>query len=518
MIRMQACSYFRYFLLICLGMCAIGFALFQFFHFSVFTVDDAYISFRYAENFAQGDGLVFNKGEFVEGYTNFLWVILLGLLKKIDIDVSSSSLWLGITTSLLTLGFMFLISQQISLKYSTVSKSFWDVRHFIGILFLATSPAFGIWTVARLETPLFSCLLTGAIWLHLREMQQPIRFPISACCFGILALTRPEGMMYFGLTMLYSLVFGWRTRQLEQWRFWKPVLLFLIIVLPHLLWRWYYYGDLLPNTYYMRVGGEFRLSGIKYAYEFFLTYGGFSFFLLCSFLLLLYRSREYWVGCILCLFGMSVLYFIYVGGDWMPGFRFFVPILPLFFLCLQEGLRELWTLWSRKSGWLALLAVASLMIVILLNHAAIFITNPRIDTQYDGHVEIGKFLRDYAEPHDVLAAIDIGAMAYFSGLRTIDYFGLADRHIARLEPKLYTFDPGFWGRQSLQVKADPDYVLAQQPRFIELNTKNHPPTLEATLPADPYSALMYRHPDFQEQYEPFYHAGGTTIFLRKSSQ
>jgi arabinofuranosyltransferase len=37
-------------------------------------VDDAYISFRYAENWVDGLGLVFNPGQHVEGYTNFLWV------------------------------------------------------------------------------------------------------------------------------------------------------------------------------------------------------------------------------------------------------------------------------------------------------------------------------------------------------------------------------------------------------------------------------------------------------------
>src|SRR4030042_1361768 len=54
--------------------------LILFFHalcVSRYTVDDAYISFRYAENAAKGYGLVFNPGERVEGYTNFLWVILL---------------------------------------------------------------------------------------------------------------------------------------------------------------------------------------------------------------------------------------------------------------------------------------------------------------------------------------------------------------------------------------------------------------------------------------------------------
>src|SRR5690606_38133881 len=38
--------------------------------------DDAFISFRYAQNLVEGHGLVYNPGERVEGYTNFLWTVL----------------------------------------------------------------------------------------------------------------------------------------------------------------------------------------------------------------------------------------------------------------------------------------------------------------------------------------------------------------------------------------------------------------------------------------------------------
>src|SRR5436189_992982 len=46
-------------------------------HYAGWMDDDAFISFRYAQNLAEGNGLVFNPGERVEGYTNFLWVLLL---------------------------------------------------------------------------------------------------------------------------------------------------------------------------------------------------------------------------------------------------------------------------------------------------------------------------------------------------------------------------------------------------------------------------------------------------------
>ena len=45
-----------------------------------FLCDDAFISFRYARNLLEGHGLVFNPGEYVEGYSNFLWVLELAAI------------------------------------------------------------------------------------------------------------------------------------------------------------------------------------------------------------------------------------------------------------------------------------------------------------------------------------------------------------------------------------------------------------------------------------------------------
>ena len=57
-----------------------------------FIVDDAYISFRYAKNFAEGQGLVYNPGEApVEGYTNLLWTLLLSLPARMGISLELAS-------------------------------------------------------------------------------------------------------------------------------------------------------------------------------------------------------------------------------------------------------------------------------------------------------------------------------------------------------------------------------------------------------------------------------------------
>jgi len=77
-------------------------AAFQALRFFV-PVDDAYISYRYAENLAAGRGLVFDPGERVEGYSNFLWVILLALSRILGAPIPAASLWLGLFLTLGTL-------------------------------------------------------------------------------------------------------------------------------------------------------------------------------------------------------------------------------------------------------------------------------------------------------------------------------------------------------------------------------------------------------------------------------
>src|ERR1051326_6227945 len=60
--------------------------------------DDAYISFRYARNLVDGHGLVFNPGERVEGYTNFLWVLGIAAGLSLGASAETTSLSLGVVS------------------------------------------------------------------------------------------------------------------------------------------------------------------------------------------------------------------------------------------------------------------------------------------------------------------------------------------------------------------------------------------------------------------------------------
>ncbi|MCS6774610.1 MAG: hypothetical protein NZ693_10935 [Thermoflexales bacterium] len=71
--------------------------------FHEFTIDDAYITFRYVKQWVAGNGLVFNIGERVEGYSNFLWIVLLAPLYALGVDLVLASKVLGVLLGVVTL-------------------------------------------------------------------------------------------------------------------------------------------------------------------------------------------------------------------------------------------------------------------------------------------------------------------------------------------------------------------------------------------------------------------------------
>ncbi|MCX7878834.1 MAG: hypothetical protein N2510_09400, partial [Ignavibacteria bacterium] len=99
----------KYFWLLVLGFSI--HCLFLSWSFLFQNVDDAYISYRYGRNLMEGNGLVYNPGEKVEGYTNFLWTIITAPFTKIQsVDVSIFSTLLCLIISVFNIYLIVLIS------------------------------------------------------------------------------------------------------------------------------------------------------------------------------------------------------------------------------------------------------------------------------------------------------------------------------------------------------------------------------------------------------------------------
>lgn len=456
------------------------------------TVDDAFISFRYAENLVRGRGLVFNPGERVEGYTNFLWVILIAPCIALSIDPEAAAKVLGFIAAAGTLAAV--------VRFGPRPERFREIA-WVAPLFLASSPPFVLWTTAGMETPLFTCLVAWSAVLVAEGLEKGALPPSAGCLLGAAALTRPEGAGVAAVLAVLAGALGPRTPEYRRSlvRFFGA---FLLIFIPYFTWRWWYYGQALPNTFYAKVGsGRIQtIRGVYYTLVFFATSG---YWILLPLAGLWWSPRR---RAALLLGGVTLAllgYTVYVGGDALPMFRFLVPLLPAFFLLLAMGASGL--LQRFGASRYARPAVLALLIVFAVGAARIgFAGLPYEDVQRDikevrAWKEVGAWFRANAYPDATIAVIPAGAIPYFSKLRAIDMLGLNDATIAHRDmPGLGSGLPG-------HEKFDVDYVLSRRPGIILLGVYglDPRPLPAAQLVRYSYEAewRMLDAPRFRDEYE-----------------
>jgi hypothetical protein len=455
------------------------------------TVDDAYISFRYADNWIEGHGLVFNPGERVEGYTNFLWIVLLAPFIALSVDPATAAAVIGLLAAAGTLVIVVRMSPRPEHNPGIV---------WIAPLLLASSPPFLVWATGGLETPLYTLLITAAAAGIARSAPRGTLPISSAILAGLAALTRPEGVLVAAVLGLAALLLHH-----EQANFHRHFLnwcgAFLAIFLPYFLWRLLYYGRPLPNTFYAKVGSdpEQVQRGFAYLLDFFLVCG---FWLLLPLVGLIWARRRSWVivfGGLSLTLGLSV---VALGGDGLPMFRFFVPVLPFFFLLLAEGTTGALERF-RPTRVVKPLAVVAGIILCTLSARAAF-SGPARDyvrqdvAEVEAWTAIGLWFRDNAAPGASIAVVPAGAIPWFSGLPAIDMLGLNDATIARRDT------PRLGAGQAGHEKYDVDYVLSRKPTYIvagvyKLQRRPGPPRA-MVHPFYPAETELLRAPGLWREY------------------
>jgi hypothetical protein len=428
--------------------------LFMHARFYDYVVDDAYISFNYARNLVEGEGLVFNPGERVEGYTNFLWVMLIALGMKLGLDPVGLAKTLCFGFAVLTMLMVYSHYGRIYLRRS------W--QRLLPVALIAVSPPVAVWAFGSLETTMFAFLLTAALLTHIDSGERG-KVPLaSSALIGLAAITRPEGMI-FAMVLFADLLLNPRLRRRAiVWLI--PIAL---IYVPYFAWRYTYYGWLFPNTFYAKTGGGWSqfLRGLAYIRDFLVWPGGIV-TLLAIVPATLKRSRKTLLPPIACF--VWSCYVMVIGGDGLAMYRFIVPILPVCYLLSAEGLllilerlQAKMAVFRGKPACLVIVAICLLMVLSrsLGSSERDFVNVDRIRVQ-GNWVPIGKWLGDYARPGETLAVAVAGAIPYYSGLYTIDMLGITDPHIAHVE--IEQMGSGTAGHE----KHDIDYVLARRPTYI----------------------------------------------------
>ena len=408
-----------------------------------FLGDDCFISFRYAQNLIAGNGLVYNAGERVEGYTNFLWVMMMAGAMRLGLAPELVSNVLGIASGVVILAAL--------VRLGARSSGWGDPLVWIAPLCLSVNRTFCAWSTSGLETQFFAMLVLLAVLRFCSERQRGVKRPVvSSLLFAAATLTRPDGALYFGVAACF---FAFEVVVLRRRRF-VPLAVWLVpyvvIVGAHVAWRYSYYGFVVPNTFYVKVSGLWwEQAGTWLG----LFVGEYHLLLLCPLLVLAFVcNRNYLTLLSGGLLAAHAAYMVYIGGDRFE-FRFMTTALPYLYWLLQEGVRGLVRWWkgrdlSRQAGLAGGVVLGALLIgATYLPNSAEPIRGR--DNYGIGRIEYfkryatrrkkqGDFLRTlvkegYLTGDEWLAVGGAGALPYYSGFPTIDFRGLNDVHIAHQE-------------------------------------------------------------------------------------
>ena len=459
-----------------------------------FTQDDAFISYRYVENLVQGNGLVFNSGERVEGYTNFLWIVILSVFAQLGLNIIVVSKILGVASGCATLILLYQLSRLF------FPKREWLLPLFPPLLLTASS-AFAYWSISGLESSFFTMMVLLSVYLYLA------RPGIWWIACALSALVRPEGVLIFGILLLHQLIF---TRDQFKEAL-KHLGGFALLLLPFAVFKLFYYGDLLPNPFYAKTGLSFEYvkSGFEYFWQFSKHYGLWGFAYLLP--LLFYRSLDSKGRLVFLLLYAYTLYVIMVGGDVLKAHRFFLPILPFLYLLLVISVRELFLRFKPevKRSVVPKIFLASVAVLFfLLPHRWIRDVRTAETALVQGMEFRAEYLKASFLPRFSVAVSTIGSISYHLGTKitVIDMLGLTDRDISRHPETLEGIAPT-WKERKYNTR----YLLSRDPDFILFST--------GVKPSAPAERALFLNSKFRKNYSPVYVPFGegrfVPIFRRK---
>lgn len=465
--------------------------------------DDAFISYRYALNLASGNGLVFNPGERVEGFTNLLWTLLIAGGIRLGIAAPAMSQAMSVIFAAGSLVLTFLYTRRF------LPQRFQWLAPLAPAVLLASN-SFACWMSTGLETPLFLFLTVAALLSF--DMNRPY---LTAVCCTLAFLTRPEG----GIEAAVLLGWQWLARISAQPLAWRrmvaaslPPLIFAVVLLLVTIFRLVYFGDWVPNTFHAKVGQVPAVYGEFYIWRF-LNDGN---------LLLLPGATVaplvVWRLRIPTIYALAtVVYCWRVGGDVFAFGRFLLPCLPV--LLAGATAAPAWMMSRAKLAGLALAALPPATALASLYLPYLIAPSIPYDAEFQKTTAISfpkSVKRAQAEIHyfafpdekrvvdqladeirrakpdaKLIACIGIGKFAYYHMEFTIlDMVGLVDRHVAqskRVIPQSFII-PG-------HSRTDSDYVLSRKPDVIIL------PNLEAAKPGRlPAELDLLRNPELPRQY------------------
>jgi tetratricopeptide (TPR) repeat protein len=458
-----------------------------------FTQDDAFISYRYVRNFLAGEGLVFNPGERVEGYTNFLWIIILAAITKLGGDMILASKILGVASGCAALILLYMLSVVLlrampALKDSGKGNRFHWLLPLLPPALLASNGAFAYWSISGLETSFFVAAVLLSAYLYLTGRA------LAVLAAALATLIRPEGALVFAVIVGHMLLAGSGSTRGRLKACLGYVAGFAVLTAPFLVFRILYYHDIFPNPFYAKTGLsiEYVKSGLAYFWLFLREYGLWGAVYLMP--LAFYRKLGTKGTFVLAVLYVYTLYVILIGGDVLRANRFFLPIAPFAYIGFVLGVASLYSRLGRQNLRTLLLALTTAgfaSVTFFVPRASLLyirMAETSLSSKMEGYATCLKqaFGNDFT-----LAATTIGVVSYVTDVRVIDMLGLTDRYIAK-HPENVPGIASTWRERTFNTR----YVLSQNPDVILFST--------GMRPSAPAEKALFLSSEFRQNYYTYY--------------
>ncbi len=285
-------------------------------------MDDAYIFFRYIDNMLfLNIGLVYNKGEYVEGYSSPLWTLLLALFRATGVSYWVIFRVLSVICFLL---FWFMLVQ-LNRKLSSGIT----VMNF-PLAYLALNYGVLTYFSSGMETTLVQVFAVAYALYILNPSSRALQVVLA-----LSPLLRHELIIPFTLCVLWAWFYN------KKFPF-KMVSMVIGFVGSWVIFRIYYYADLFPNTFYLKNISDIQ-QGLIYVHDTLKTYHFYILAVLFVILIILLKKKH--INLELSKRFMMVLtaapialYVIKIGGDWAHYHYLAFPFILI--VCALAGIME----------------------------------------------------------------------------------------------------------------------------------------------------------------------------------
>jgi hypothetical protein len=477
-------------------------------YFSLF--DDAMISMRYAKHLAAGHGLVWNVGEeAIEGFTNLLWTLYMALIHLLPVAASKTSLVVQISS-----GICLLLNLAVIRKLAdSVSEGSGFVRLGAVLVTAFYLPLNG-WSLQGMEVGLLALVVGLAVLKAVQSLAAGRFSPWPYVLLAASMFVRPDmAVPFVVLTGYMVIVDKSRRRDHLVW----GLVLFAGALIGQTGFRLVYFGDVFPNSYYLKLAGYpliLRLTRGLYVTFVFIWRMNWICFVIPFVLLLAGPKRPAMV--LLVMFLGQLAYSIYVGGDawesWGGSNRYVSIAMPCFFVVFFCGLERIGTHLSETAmgGVLALPAErlrryargleAAILILMFLGFNGIY--GPAAISEVlllkktlhidknEKMVERALVLNRVTQSNATVAVVWDGAIPYFTDRPTVSILGKNDKRIAHLKMRratgpseLVAFYPGHlkWDYSYSIGELRPDVVVHLWQAPEEATSYLYPDYMDVTL-------------------------------------